>query len=308
MQINQVHIDQALPDISVAYEQALPFVSEEVFPVVGVQKKSDKYFKFSKQHFQIENDSIAPDGEARRIALDLEPLGYFDTEGHALEIPMTDDVKDNADPGADLQIEWTQKLTEKLRLAQERDSANLISTANIPQNITASGGTKWSDYVNSNPIAAVDQYKETIMQSIGVEPNTLLLPRPVFRVVRNHPQVYNRIMSVGTAKEPLTEQQVAEAFGVSKVIVPKIVYKTSTEGQADALSFLWGNIALLFYCTGNPGRRTPNFGYTFVWTKQTYDIKVYRDERHDADVYKGKKYRAVVLIEPNAGFLFNSII
>lgn len=302
------HIEQGMNEISLAYEGGLPFVSEEFAPVVGVKKKSDRYFKFSKEQWRIYQDSIAEDGTPQTIQLDLEPMGFYNTEGHALAIPVSDVLRDNADEGVELDIEVNQKLTRALRLAQENDSVAFLTTNFITQNVTKAGTSKWSDYVNSDPIADIDLYKETVMQSIGVEPRNLLLPRPVFRNLRSHPRVYNRAVAMGLSNggKLIGEEQIAGVFDVDKVIVPKVVYLTSARGQQDTAAFLYGNFALLYYSTNAPARRTPNFMYTFVWTKRTYDMKIVRDEYRDKDLYKCQKYRDVRLIEPNAGFLINT--
>jgi hypothetical protein len=306
MDTNQIHVTQASNTMSLAYEQLFPWMSEEIFPPCPVDNKQDRYFKFSKQHFQVQDDALDKDGYARRVPIDLEPLGFYNTEGHGLEIPLSDEDQANADKGADIEIEYNQKITEMLRLSEENDAANMITLANIPQSVTLSGTNKWSDTVNSDPIPAVDSYKETIMQAVGVEPTDLFLPRPVYRVLRNHPKVYNRIFAGSTPNQPLTPQQLAQAFEVERVHVARILRLSSSPGQTNALSFLYGNFALLFYRPPASGLRVPSFGYTFIWASQTYDCKIYHDQRSDHDVYKGKKYRDIRLIEPNAGFLINA--
>jgi hypothetical protein len=41
--VNDVHIDGPLANISIAYKNA-GYIADQVFPIVTVQKKSDKYF------------------------------------------------------------------------------------------------------------------------------------------------------------------------------------------------------------------------------------------------------------------------
>ena len=48
--VNNVHIDAILTNISVAYLQnTANFIADKVFPVIPVDKKSDLYFKYTKE-------------------------------------------------------------------------------------------------------------------------------------------------------------------------------------------------------------------------------------------------------------------
>ena len=52
--VNNVHIDAILTNISVAYMQKSEnFIADKVFPVVTVDKKSDKYFSNTGTFTQI---------------------------------------------------------------------------------------------------------------------------------------------------------------------------------------------------------------------------------------------------------------
>ena len=47
---SDMHIDKALTNMSVKYLQdTANFVADKVFPIVGVQKQSDRYFMYKKE-------------------------------------------------------------------------------------------------------------------------------------------------------------------------------------------------------------------------------------------------------------------
>lgn len=304
-----VHVDQALSNVSVAYRNAA-FVSEQVFPVVPVQKQSDVYFQFSKQHFLALPDTVRPGDEANEIEIDLDARGSYRADGHAIQAAIPDELRANADAGADLDIEFTQKVTEKILLNQEVSLATIATTAaSFPSanKTTLSGTSRWSDYINSNPITAIDAAKEAVQQSIGEFPNVLLLPRTVYRWVRNHPQVLDRIKYTRDGARHLpTPQELADLFDVEQVIVPAPLQQSAPEGEADSLGYIWGNNALLFYRPTRPGIRTPAFGYTFIWTASgvSYQVKKFRIEGRDADYIKAKKYYAQQFVAASAGYLW----
>ena len=305
--LDTLHVDEALTNISIAYRNEA-FVAEQLLPVVPVQKRRDIYFKFSKQHFVAEDDTYYPGSHAKRIEVDLEKRGYYDAHGHALEAIIPDEFRENADPGAQIDIEFTEKLAQKIALKQEVNASALLAAANVPNNTTLSGTSQWSDYTNSDPVTVVDQAKETIQQLIGVVPNSLFLPRPVFRTLRNHPRIIDRVKYTGLgARKALTGDDLAEVFEVDRVVVPQVIQSTAHVGQTDTLSYVYGKLALLFYVPKSPGLRTPSFGYTFVW-KTGYQVKRYREEGTDADIIKVKKWYDLKIVESNAAYLWLSAV
>ncbi len=318
-----VHVDQALSQISVAYTNPA-FVAEELFPVVPVDKQHDVYFKFSKQHFRARPDAHASGADVNEIEIDLDARQSYFCDGHALDLAIPDPLKANADPGADLDIETTLKVVEMVRLNEEINAAAQLTAANITQNSTLAGTSQWSDYVNSDPIAEVEKQKETIQQTTGMLPNRLLLSRPVFRTLRNHPRIIDRIKY--TVTPPLSTQQLADAFEVEKIVLAQGLKNTATMGQLDSLSYIFGKNALLFYRPPQPGKRVVSLGYTFVWMVRVgpsgdmtgdlrpemstggFIVRRYRWERRRAEILGVDFYYAQALIEANCGYLWLSAV
>ncbi len=318
---NQVHVDEALGNISIAYQNPDLVFQTEVFPVVPVDKQSDIFYKFSKQHFRNYSDAKRPGADVTEIPVDLDARGYFMCDGHALDYPNPDEVAANADAGADLDIEITEKVTSSIRLNEEINGAGMITTGNISQNATLSGTSQWSDFINSDPFIVIDQKKTTIHQATGLLPNRLLISKYTELTIRNHPKLVDRVKYTGGGlRTPLTSDQLAEAFGVEKVIVASGLKQANPEGQADSLSYIWGKNALLFHRAPRPGKRIATLGYTFVWMVTVgangrlrgdlvnntggFLVRRYRYERRRSDVIGVEYYYDQHFIEPKAAFLF----
>jgi hypothetical protein len=304
--LQQVHVDQALTNISVAYRNAA-FVAERVAPVVPVQKQTDVYFKFSKQHFRTFTDTYRPGTEANEVEVDLDARGTYRADGHAIQMAIPDELRENADPGANIDVEYTEKLTNIILLNQEVNLNALMTTSNLPNHATLSGTTKWSDYQNSDPVPVVDAAKETVQKVISEFPNCLLLPRPVFRVLRSHPRILDRLKYTGVgAKKMLDATDLAQVFDVDEVIVPAALSQQNPEGEADSLDYVWGNNALLFYRPARPGLRTPAFIYTFMWVGAgvSYQVKRWRVEGRDSELIKVKKYYDISIVSSGAAYLW----
>lgn len=309
--LTQVHVDQALSNISVAYRNAA-FVAERVAPVVPVQKQNDLFWQFSKEHFRAVEDSLRPGDDANEIEVNLDTRGSYRCDGHGLGIVIPDELRENEDPGAQIDIEYTEKITSQVLLNQEIKFASTVTNvANITNNITLSGTNQWSDYANSNPRLAVDLAKETVQQSIGEFPNVLLIPRPVYRVLRNHPMITDQFKyTQNGGRSFITAEQLAEFFDVEEVIVPAPLKQSVNEGVADALTYIWGTDALLFYRPTRPGLRTPAFAYHFLWTGSgvSYLVKRFRVETRDADYLKIKKYYDQKIVAAGAAYLWKTAV
>jgi hypothetical protein len=315
--MTQVHVDQALSNVSVAYRNAA-FVAERVAPVVPVQKQNDLYFQFSKQHFRTVVDNLRPGDDANEIEVDLDTRGSYRCDGHGLGLAIPDELRANADPGAQIDIEYTEKITSQLLLNQEVALAAIVtSTTNIGAgnytNLASTPTLQWGTgaYTTSDPREAVDAAKETIQQNIGEFPNCLLLPRPVFRSLRNHPRILDAFKyTMSGARSLITAEQMAEYFDVEEVIVPASLKQANPEGEADSLSYIWGNNALLFYRPRRPGLRVPAFAYTFLWVGNgiSYMVKRFRLETRDSDYLKIKKYYAQQIVAQGAAYLWQNAI
>jgi hypothetical protein len=322
---NQVHVDSALSNVSVAYKNPAYIFEDEIFPLVPTDKQSDMFFRFSKQHFREYDDSKRPGVDVNEIPIDLDSRGFFYCDGHALDYPNPDEIAANADPGADLDIEMTEKVTEGIRLKEEINGASKISVANLPLNTTLSGTSQWSDFVNSDPIPAVDDAKNLVEQATGLMPNRLMLPRVVFLKIRNHPKIIDRVKYTGTGmRQALTPENLAEAFEVEKVVIGGALKQSVPEGRADALTRVWGKNVLLYYKPPRPGKRVAALGYTFAWMVTVgangrmrgdladntggFIVRRYRYERRRSDIIGVEFYYDQHFIEPNAGYLFMNAI
>ena len=306
--LNQLHVDEALTQISIAYRNEA-FVAEEVLPVVPVMKKNDVFFKFSKQHFRAYKDAYAAGQRAQQIEVDLDARGFYMADGHALEDSITDDEREQADPSAQIEIEKTEKLTNIIALNEEINLFNnILTTTNISQNTTLSGTSKWSDYVNSDPVSVVLAARRSVQQQIGDFPNYLLLSQPVLDVLANHPRILDRVKyTANGARNQLDEQDLARVFKVEKVLVSAALYQTSNEGEADSLGYIMGTNAVLFYRPPRPGIRVPSLGYTFFWAKRSGVLR-WRELSLESDFIRVKKYYAQQLVAPPAAYMWLSCV
>jgi len=327
--VNNVHIDAILTNISVAYLQNTNnFIADKVFPVVPVDKKSNLYFKYTKDDWfrdeaQRRADGTASAGSGYGLTTDTYQADVF-----AFHKDIGDQTRANADNPLNPDMEATQFVTQRLLLRREVQWATdffqggVWGTDAVAGAYTAGGTTyipgtnstvKWSDYTNALPIVDVEYGKYTVLQNTGYEPNTLVLSYPVFQKLKAHPTLVDRYKYTQTGAI-ITEDLLAQLFGLDRVLVAKAVVNSADEGLSGSYNFTANNNALLCYSAPNPGLMTPSAGYTFMWTGvsgglgTTVGVSRFRMEELKADRVEGEIAFDDKVVAADLGYFWNSII
>jgi hypothetical protein len=269
----QVHIDQALTNLSVAYIQKEDsFVADKVFPIVPVQKQSDRYFVYKREDFfrdEAQERAAGTESAGGDYGIDNTP-SYF-ARKWAYHKDVTEDERTNADSPLAPDQDATEFVSAKLLLKRETEWAKNYFTSGVwgheaegvSQNPSDSQILQW-DNADSVPIDDISNAKVQIAQTTGYDPNVLVLGYPVFNALKNHPTILDRIKY--TERGIVTADLLAALFEVDKVVVAKAVKNTAPRGASEANEFILGKNALLAYAAPNPGLRQPSAGYIFAWT------------------------------------------
>ena len=96
-QVNQLHVNQLLSNVSLKYKNA-EYIWDKVFPKVPVIKESDLY-RVYERNFRIPETKRAIKGVAREFQFDVSSATYV-LETHALKDYVGDDEVDNYDQGS----------------------------------------------------------------------------------------------------------------------------------------------------------------------------------------------------------------
>jgi hypothetical protein len=303
-----LHIDSALTDVSVMYQNA-EFVADKLFvPLPPVDKRSNKYFTYGLDNLRADIDTRAPGSEADEITWNLSTDQYY-ADGHALSQVIPDEWREDADAAIDLDVDTTTQLTEKIMLRKEVNAVTRITTDLTPVDLSASTYANAFDTDAADPAKLIDTGKETVQKKIGKKPNKLLLSRPVFRGLRNNLLIKNRISGAASLDASLiTPKMLAAVLEVDEVIVAEAIKNTAAEGQTDSGSYVWGKYALLYYAPPSPGLRTVSLGYQFRWQRGRLGSLVYRfrlESRH-SDKIEVMQYYDLKTVAAGAGILWSN--
>lgn len=263
---SSVHVDVPLTNLSTAYLQSQDaFIASKVFPIVPVQKQTDKFYTYTK------NDWFRDEAQLRADATESAGSGYglststYSCDVYAMHKDIGYQTRANADSQINLDRDATEFVTQRLLLRQEIQfvtdffTTSVWGTDSTPSNL-------WSDFTNSDPIEDIETGKETILSVTGQMPNTLVLGYQVYRKLKNHPDIIQRIQyTTAVTGRTVTPELLAAMFDVDRVLIARAIKATNNEGETAAYSFTHGKHALLAYVAPSPGLLTPSAGYMFSW-------------------------------------------
>lgn len=319
--LSQVHIDAPLTNLSVAYMQKQEnFIADKVFPIVPVDKKSNKFFKYTK------NDWFRDEAQRRADGTESAGSGYnLDTDSYSADVwafhkDVGDQVLANADAPLTPLREASEFVTHRLLLRRELQFVTDFFTtsvwgtdvAGVSSSPSSGQFLQWNSS-SATPIDDIEVGKSAILSSTGFEANTLVLGYDVFKYLKNHTTIVDRYKYT-QAGAYVTEDLLAKVFGVDRVLVAKAVKATNKEGAAGAYSFAFGKAALLCHVAPNPGLLTPSAGYTFAWTGvseglgSTLGVSQFRMEHLKATRVEGQVAFDNKVVGSDLGYFFTTAV
>ena len=294
--LQSVHVNRPLTNISVAFVQSQAnFVATQVFPMVPVQKQSDRYFQYLREDFfRSEMRERAPATESAGSGYRLDNTPTYYAPVYAVHKDIDDQIRANADIPLDMDRDATIFITQQGLIHRENvwvrnffiPGAWDTNLTGVPGSPGAGEFLEWGQ-PDSTPIEDITSAGIDIAEATGFRPNTLVFSPRVFNAIKNHPDVLDRIKY--TQRGIVTAEILAGLFEVDRVLVPWATQNEAAEGIPGDFSFIYGKHALLVYSAPSPGIMVPTGGYTFVWTgfmgaaQMGQRIKRFRMEHLSAD-------------------------
>lgn len=309
-----VHIDRALTNCAISYRNR-EYIADQCMPVVTVASRSDKIFEFPVETMQqLADVSIAGNrGMPGEVKYSLNSSKNYSVSDYALMDFVSNDEIANADAPLQPKVEAVEIVTNFLMLAREsRVASAVFGAGNYGANTAALAGAARWDTSTSDPVQAI----EDAIESCFVRPTHLVLGGQVWPKLRNHPKFLQYILSrasTASGDVPLrvSEQLIADAFGLEGCIVGRAKSVTSVEGQSVTTGYLWGKSAALIRVEKSPSaRKTQCFGYTFRFgsfeTREIVDNV--RGVRGGVFEKVSHSDAETIIGGANAGYLFTSVI
>ena len=269
---SDMHVDKFLTNLSIAYFQdAANFVAGKVFPIVPVSKASDVYPIFDRSFFWRDELAVRPlGGEAPRIGYEITTDTYTALEWAASHT-IDDRVRANADDPLNPDRAATNLLTQQALVHLDRIWASTYFGTGIWGTDRAGDPTPTGDEflhwnsAGSDPVGDIRSSTFSMASQTGYKPNTLVIGTDAYQTLVDHADIIARIQY--SQKGIVTDDLLAEMFGLDRVIVPMSVQNSAVEGATASYDFILGKeSALLCYTAPSPGIEVPSAGYQFAWT------------------------------------------
>lgn len=271
----QFYVDQALTNLSQAWtNDSADFISRMIFPTLVVEKKTGKYWAYNKDNLRIPSSTLRSGKAMTQEATYGKSLSDFGPlQEHALKDFITKDEYDMTDTPLNVESDLVAFLNEQMAIAEEADLASTLSNTSIITNYTTKSGTgQWSDYANSNPFADITTAVTTARAAMIKVPNTIIFSWEVWIQLINHPDMLERIKYTGNGGVMSTDVllRLLAPYGITQVLVGKVMKNSAAEGQTDVLASVWGKHCWLAYVTPTPSLRAVNGGYTLQLANGKY--------------------------------------
>lgn len=297
-----VHFDAALSQFSIAYRNGM-YIFDQVFPVVSVAKQSDFYFVFDKgSWFRDIAAKRAPGTRAQRADFSLTSASYV-CVNYALAKGVPDEVRENADSPLRPDQEATEFVTDALLRAQEKRVADLI-TASTNWAYAASPTVQWTSD-SADPLGDIELAINGVVSTIGRLPNVAVMSWDVWRYLKNHPDLLDRVKYTRPGGQP-QPNDLAGWFSLDKVLIGTSLVDSAIEGATSSLAYVWGDDFWVGYVPATPALMTPAAGYSLEWGER--GVNTYREDQEHQDVVEALHYTDEIITASDAGAIIPNAV
>jgi hypothetical protein len=295
------------PDLGGAvmeYYDELPMglIGLEVMPIFRTGLQSAAYPVVPKEALlKISNVDRAPRAGYSRDDYEME-RGYFATKEKGREEPLDDSERELLDqeaPGLAEEVA-TRRAYSVIMRSQEKRIADIFNSASnfATNNVTS----VWSAYTTANPVSDVLDAKATFKTQCGMKPDALVMTE----TVRNHAVRCTAVKDLikytfpGIDIANMNNGQLAQLFGVPRVIMADAVYDSAGKGVAASVGDIWSSAKVwLVKINASQDISEPCVGRTFLWTADSAQnpvVEQYREDQIRSDVYRVRHHVSEELI------------
>lgn len=311
------------PDLSSFFEfdlamDAAGFVATEVFPVVDVASASGNFGLIPLEQLLQERETRrSPRSGYSRGQWNFEPSTYATVE-HGAEEPIDENEAAAYAEYFDIELVSTSRAFSAVLRNAEKRVADAVFNATTWSGsaLTTALTHEWDDETNSTPVVDIEAAVNKVYDGSGLWPNALIVNRKVFRNLRKHPDIIERIESSGagspSSAKDVTAAMLAAVFDLEKIIVAGASRNSAKEGQAATPVQIWSSeYAMVARVSGSMDMADPCIGRTFHWGQDGSSIggtvETYRDETVRGDVVRVRHQTHEKVLYAAAGHLISNV-
>jgi hypothetical protein len=213
--------------MSVAYFQEAVGVARRVFPVVSVNKQSNKYFTWTKADLYRVQAALRGPGTAAHVGSYGLSTATYSCDRYSLAKLISDPVRENYDEPLQADQAALKFLAQQMMMKEDAEFAAAAfvtgiwttERAGVASGATGTQFNRW-DASGSTPIKDIRDMRRSVKNLCGLVPNVLVISGAVEDALLNHADILARVNGGSTVNTPgvVTNQFLASLFGVDEVI------------------------------------------------------------------------------------------
>lgn len=273
-----------------------------------VSRESYKVALFDESSLEIQNFEREYGGVAKRLDAKPRATSEIKVTRYTIEASV-----DRAETHGSSNIIQSSLLIreERLRHAynklmssiEAKQVEEILSSNNYNTNIfIPEEGFKWSDS-SSSPVEEILIAKKKIKESIGFNPNTMVISEPVWSALRSKQNLLDLLPNT-TLRSGLNPEDLGHILGIEKIIIADGMFH-----NGENLQYSWGNNSVLAYVPKSLFTLDePSFGITIRSPLGYHAMREYFDEKTTSDITAIDEKLGWAVTNYNAGYLFSDLL
>lgn len=285
------------------------YIADKVLPTLSVKQKSGLIGAYGNNHLRLNDDLIGGRAEARRADPITRSSQSYLIETHALEGVVTQDDYSNVEQPYDAEADETAGLTHLVLTNKERAFASQMFSTTVFTGRVTTPATKYGS-ASSDPLADFRTAQNAIVDSVGLQPNAVIMSQKVFNTLKYNAQLADVLGFKYNQAGSLSVLDIANALNVEEVLIANAPYNNAKEGQNDSMTQIWGDSILFYVKPKAAAKYQISLGYSMKLSgldgREVYKYDLNNPPGSTGiivqDAYQCK------LVNVSAGYLLNSVL
>lgn len=312
--VGPVHQNVPLQNLVVGYGD-FGFIADQVFPVLPVINESDDYYEFKKSPWFRREESLIPDRAfAREVNFEFE-LKTYRAQRYGYQASISARERANAD--SQLRLEQTKlTLIKRLLMMDTEIRVAEALSKSATSGVTLSGTDQFDNASFTSTPSVIerrfDVAKEAVRMATGFEPNVVIIPAAVAKIIKRDAAIRDLIKYTTNA---LVNGDLPDTLWGMRVYIPGSIFTVTPEGTAEGsvtYADIWGNDIRVMYVAppGTANSMTPSVGYQMRLADDNYAVSQWSvgAGRSQIDYYECTVTQTSKLTMPSACYVIENAI
>jgi hypothetical protein len=263
-------IDPVLSNLLIGYKP-YGFILDQIFAEVPVDTTFGRIPKFGGQHLRIESQvSFQTPANIPYMTMSVSSTQTYEVKNHILRMWYDYVMAQQFGGVSNIKNIFNYQLADNLMLSAEASVASVLTSGSYMSGLTQAAS---ANYVGGagDPLSDFAVARQKVYDNSGMEPNVAIMDFNTFNVLRSHTKLIDVAFGFAFDKARsgvlLTEEQLAVAMSVQKVLVGRAKYNSAELGQTAVYTSVWGKGNIIFAFVNpalKPNMAQQSLGYKFL--------------------------------------------